>query len=1018
MSGFIQVKANMSFTCGLKSDQTVWCWGENGDGQLGDGTNTDASRPVQVSGLTGVTSIETGAANFACALKTNHTMWCWGSNFAGQLGNGNSTSSNVPVQTNISSVSQISAGYAHTCALKTDGTVWCWGWNIYQMLGDGTHNWSNSPVRATSLTGVTQVRSGWWSNCVVLADATMRCWGISNVGQLGDGSTGVETGTPVTPTGLTGVVKLSDAIGQTVCALAANRTLKCWGMNDHGQLGIGNTTDQNSPVSIPAISDVASVSTTTATTCAVKTDGTPWCWGWGYWGQLGTGSTADQNVPTAVAGVAGASQIAAGYTHSCAVLSDSTVKCWGKNDHGQLGDGTTNSTNSAVSVMAPPSPLSSPASVVANPTPATAKSIDVSWAAVTDASSYAVKIYDATGSSLLGAQTGLSGTSTTISTSTYASMADSTTYKFTVTAIGDGTSNLDSPESSQVSATTNAVAADPNISSQPNGGSHTYGQTITLSVVASVSDGGTLSYQWQKGGVNIGGEISSSYSISSLSLTDSGSYAVVVTNSKSGKLPASTTSATAVVIVSQANQSAVTLTSTTATFGSPMTLVATGGSGSGSYSFAVSSAGTAGCSITSGSLVSTSPGTCTVTATRGSSTNYLAASSAATTVTVSRPSQAPLLLSTFTGDLYTGIIIAYTGGSGTGSVSSSVTSGTAGCVVTGNVVSATHVGTCVLTLTKAADSNFAQEVDSFTLTFAKAVPTVGSVTSPSTGVAGSGITLNFAGGSGTGSVTYSLQSPGSAGCSISNGKLLAASAGTCSVTITKLGDDTYQDQVTTSEFTFKSAPVAVKSANSTTTTTPVVTSTLPAKGQIGEGDVAPSLVHTKSAEAASTINGETTHATTSRVNNQLVFTTGGFTVTLAGVNADGSVVPLTSDGTLRVRRGDMFRLDAQGFAPGSKVNIWMFSQSFRLATLTVGSDGLVRSTLRVPKSVENGLHHLVLVGTDKSAGAAKFEMGMDVGVAPKQWWYSRLLIIIPITLAVFAGLWLPTTARRRRRRMV
>jgi hypothetical protein len=154
------------------------------------------------------------------------------------------------------------------------------------------------------------------------------------------------------------------------------------------------------------------------------------------------------------------------------------------------------------------------------------------------------------------------------------------------------------------------------------------------------------------------------------------------------------------------------------------------------------------------------------------------------------------------------------------------------------------------------------------------------------------------------------------------------------------------------------------------------------------------------------------------VNNQLVFTAGGFTVTLAGVKPDGSIIPLTSDGLLEVRRGDIFRLDATGFAPGSEVDIWMFSKADHLVKIEVGANGLVRSTLKVPKSISDGLHHLVMVGVDKANAEAKFEVGMNVGVPPKQWWYSRVLIAIPISLAVFIGFWLPTTARRRKRQLI
>jgi hypothetical protein len=336
-----------------------------------------------------------------------------------------------------------------------------------------------------------------------------------------------------------------------------------------------------------------------------------------------------------------------------------------------------------------------------------------------------------------------------------------------------------------------------------------------------------------------------------------------------------------------------------------------------------------------------------------------------------------------------------------------------------------------------------------TLTFAKAAAARGTLGSPTSGTAGTGITLSFTSGSGSGAVTYALVSPGTAGCSITNGVLNATSGGKCSVVITKQGDDTYADQSSIVEFTFAAEPgapqgqsevAAVTTTTSTTTTTTVApsvskkskvttttvadkkvesqtTTTLPLKSSMPIKQlVAPSLVNTPSAVGAATIGGKLAKATTTRVNNQLVFNAGGFTVTLAGVKADGTVIPLSSDGLLEVQRGDTFRLDATGFAPNSNVDIWMFSKSTLLANITVGADGLVKSSFVVPKSMKDGLHHLVMVGVDRAKAEAKFEVGMNVGVPAKQWWASRVLLVIPIAVAVFIGLWLPTTVRRRKRR--
>ena len=761
------------------------------------------------------------------------------------------------------------------------------------------------------------------------------------------------------------------------------------------------------------------------TTCAVKSDGSPWCWGWGGWGQLGTGNSADQFIPAAVPGVGSVSQISAGYVHSCAVLTDSTIKCWGRNQYGSLGNGSTTSTNSAVSVLAPAVTLTAPSSITVTATASTAKSLDVSWGAVTGATSYTVKLYNTAGTSTLATTTGVTNASTTFNTTQYGSFANNTAYQVSVTAIGDsGVNYNNSAESAKVSGTTNLVAATPTISSHPAALIRTYGQSATMSVTASVSDGGTLSYQWLKGGVSVSGGTTSSLVISSLELSDAGSFSVIVINTLANALSTSVTSNTAALTVGKATQSALTVSPTSGTYGSSITLTSSGGSGTGAVTFAVTSAGSAGCSISGGTtLNATSPGTCTVTATKATSTNHLVASSSATTITFARQSQAALSVSTTNGDLYTGIILSVIGGSGSGSVTSTVSSGTANCSITSGVVSARAVGTCTLTITKDADTYYQSETATIMLSFSKAIPTQGSLTSPTSGTAGSGINLNFGGGSGTGAVTYTVSSPGGAGCTITNGTLNASTAGKCIVTITRAGDDTYASQSTNVEFTFAGNPMSTASSTTTTiarasgagvpttTSTTTTTTTLPKKQP-----VAPKLVNTESAAGAATIGGKTAKAKTSRVNNQLVFTASGFTVTLAGVNADGTIIPLSTEGLLEVERGDMFRLDAQGFAPISKVEIWMFSKTFLLGTFEVGADGLVKSTLKVPKSVENGLHHLVMVGIDKSKAEAKFEVGMNVGVPPKQWWYSRILIAIPISIAVFIGFWLPTSTSRRRRR--
>mgnify|MGYP000070378165 FL=1 len=1122
MSGFTHVETNGNHSCATKSDETVWCWGLNSSGQLGDGTTTNRNRPVQVVDLSGVVSVDTGY-DYACALKSDTTVWCWGGNGNSSLGDGTTTNRSRPVQVKdstglsyLTGVTQVSTGSGHACAVKSNGSAWCWGWNHYYILGSSGPA-SSIPKEVPNITTATQIRAGGFYTCVLLASGAISCWGERITGNAG----------------LSGVTLLSKSKGNHICAIATDQALKCWGYNDHGQVGIGNTTDRTSPVTIAGFESALSVSSNNHNTCAVKTDGTPWCWGWNAFGQVGVASTAGQLVPIAVSGVTGVAQISAGYTHTCALLTDTTIKCWGDNRSGQLGNGTTNSTATAISVMTPPVTLSTPSSVTATATASTEKSIDVSWGASTGALSYTVKIYNASGSPLLQTISSVTGTSTTITASTYSAIAHNTAYKVTVTAIGDaGVSYNNSSESSQVSVTTNppnlaistptsglsgtansaysltvsgsggiapltyaltgtlvaglnfssatgVISGTPTVSGSQifsvtmtdarsvsvatsnftitiasatttvsialADASPTYG--VTNRITATTSQAGTVNFK--AGGTSISGcgaVVATSTAVCDWVPSSVGSVALtaVLSPTASSTYSGSTSSALNKT-VAQAPQANVVLSSTSGTYGTDLTLTATGGSGGGALSYVVSVAGTAGCSIASGNILSaTSPGTCTVTATRAASTNYLVESSTATTVTIARRAQAALNVSTVTGDIFTGIIVSSSGGSGTGAVTYGVTTGTANCALTSGVVTARSVGTCLLTVSKAADTYYLSATETFTLSFGKAIPVAGALSNTTSGTAGTEIVLSFTGGSGTGAVTYVVASPGTAKCVITNGKLVASASGSCTVTTTKQGDDTYPDQVVTSEFTFSAGQIAVptvsgettttitattttvptgktgkKTSASTTTTTPTTTTTsTTVAASSSELQPAPELVNTASAQGAATIGGKIAKATTARVNNQLIFTAAEFTVTFAGVNADGSVIPLRTDGVLELAREDMFRLDAKGFAPGTQVTVWMFSQPQRLAKLTVGADGLVRTSLRVPKSLKDGLHHVVMVGVDQNKKEAKFEFGLNVGVPAEQWWVSRVLLVIPISIAVFIGLWLPTSVRRRRKQLI
>jgi hypothetical protein len=241
--------------------------------------------------------------------------------------------------------------------------------------------------------------------------------------------------------------------------------------------------------------------------------------------------------------------------------------------------------------------LSTPTSVSAVATASTAKSIDVSWPAVANATSYKVKIYDSTGTTSLGTKTGVSGISTTITASTYASITDNTSYKVSVQAIGDATNYDDSAESSQVSATTNLNAVSPTISSHPVSLNRTFGQSATLSIAASTSDSGTLSYIWRKDGVAISGEVSPTLTITPVATSDAGSYTAVVTNTISNGVASSSTSTTATLTVASALSIATPTTGLSGTADSAFSLSVAGSGGRASLSYVLTGTLVAGLSM-------------------------------------------------------------------------------------------------------------------------------------------------------------------------------------------------------------------------------------------------------------------------------------------------------------------------------------------------------------------------------------------------------------------------------------
>jgi alpha-tubulin suppressor-like RCC1 family protein len=313
-------------TLALKGDGTLWAWGFNYYGQLGDGTTTDIKIPKPIgSGYTAVTA----GNDFTLALKADSSLWAWGNNDYGQLGDATTVDSRVPKQI-ASGYAAVTAGNFHSLALGTDGSVWAWGNNDYGQLGDGTVIEQHSPKRIGK--GYTAIAAGFGHSLGLKEDGSLWAWGQNTQGQLGDGRTTNSYNPELVGTGY----KAISAAGNHSIALKTDGSLWTWGANDFGQLGEGTTIMSTAPKLIGT--GYASIAAGFKHNLALKTDGSLWAWGYNGHGQLGDGTLTDSLTPKQID--TGFSAITAGGDYTVALKSDGTVWALGANWYGQLGDGT------------------------------------------------------------------------------------------------------------------------------------------------------------------------------------------------------------------------------------------------------------------------------------------------------------------------------------------------------------------------------------------------------------------------------------------------------------------------------------------------------------------------------------------------------------------------------------------------------------------------------------------------------------------------------------------------------
>lgn len=344
LGGVVQVVSGDYHACARTSTGSVKCWGTNSVGQLGDGTTSDRSMPVDVPGLaSGVRAIAAGE-NHTCAVTAAGGVKCWGYNFNGQLGDGSTIDRSTPVdmQGLGAGISAIAAGGGHTCALSLTGAVTCWGANGGGQLGDNSTLQRLTPVAVQGLgSGISAVSAGGEHTCALGQSGGLKCWGSNVSGQLGDNSL-TDRLTPVDVQGLTTGVSVIAAGNKHTCAVTQAGGVRCWGYNDSGQLGDASNTDRQAPVDVQGlVSGITAVTAGFEHSCALAASGAVTCWGNNRSGQLGDNTFAGRATPGSVLGLGtGITGIVAGGYHSCALGQGGRVTCWGDNSAGQLGDGT------------------------------------------------------------------------------------------------------------------------------------------------------------------------------------------------------------------------------------------------------------------------------------------------------------------------------------------------------------------------------------------------------------------------------------------------------------------------------------------------------------------------------------------------------------------------------------------------------------------------------------------------------------------------------------------------------
>jgi alpha-tubulin suppressor-like RCC1 family protein len=332
------ISAGGAHACGLGLSGEAYCWGSNSAGQVGDGTTTERIVPTPVAGGMTFDLIATGGSH-TCGLRSTGEVYCWGSNISGQLGNGSTVNQSTPILVSGGlTFAQLAVGTSLTCGLTKLGTAFCWGNNYHGHLGDGTTTNRSVPTKVAFPLAFKQIAAGFTHTCGITEAGAAYCWG-----EQGDGGLGTNDGVNhLVPTAVAGglTFKQITAATWTTCALTQAGAAYCWGDGSYGQIGSGASVDRPTPWPVSGSFTFSRIIAGGQKVCAWTNDYEALCWGRGDFGELGNGSLSHQYTPAAVSGGHAFVQVSPGYTHTCGVTTAGVAYCWGRGDSGELGIGT------------------------------------------------------------------------------------------------------------------------------------------------------------------------------------------------------------------------------------------------------------------------------------------------------------------------------------------------------------------------------------------------------------------------------------------------------------------------------------------------------------------------------------------------------------------------------------------------------------------------------------------------------------------------------------------------------